>query len=95
MGRVEDRELRREWIHRVTDHDGTEDDPGGIMRWLILTRAIGLDDDYVTSYQGALPAVRFAVHASAQVNTSGDDVPGSVVGQQCRIGAVRRVAEIR
>lgn len=63
MGRVEDRILRREWIHRVIDHDGTEDDPGGIMRWLVMTRALGFDDDYVTSYQGALPATRFAVEA--------------------------------
>ena len=63
MSRVEDRDLRREWIHRVTDHDGMGDDPGGIHRWLILTRALGLDDDYVTSYAGALPATRFAVEA--------------------------------
>jgi len=63
MSRVEDRELRREWIHRVTDHDGTDDDPGGIKRWLILTRALGFEDDYVTSTRGALPATRFAVEA--------------------------------
>jgi pyrroloquinoline-quinone synthase len=63
MGRIEDRELRKQWLHRVTDHDGYEDDEGGIMRWLILTDGLGLDRDYVISRQGALPAVRFAVEA--------------------------------
>ena len=63
MGRVEDRDLRREWLHRVTDHDGTDDDEGGIMRWLILTDGLGLDRDYVISREGALPATRFAVEA--------------------------------
>ncbi len=63
IGRCEDRELRREWIHRVTDHDGAGDDPGGIERWLILTDGLGLDRDYVVSQRGALPATRFAVEA--------------------------------
>lgn len=63
VGRCEDRELRREWIHRVTDHDGTGDDPGGIERWLVLTTGLGLDRDYVISKRGALPATRFAVEA--------------------------------
>ena len=37
IGRCEDRELRREWVHRITDHDGSGEDKGGIERWLILT----------------------------------------------------------
>ena len=63
MSRCEDRELRREWLHRVTDHDGYGEDPGGIERWLILTDGLGLDRDYVISKQGALPATKFAVEA--------------------------------
>lgn len=63
MGRCDDRELRREWIHRVTDHDGSGDDAGGIERWLALTTGLGLDRDYVVSQRGALPATRFAVEA--------------------------------
>ena len=63
IGRCEDRELRREWLHRVADHDGAGDDPGGIERWLILTDALGLDRDYVISQEGALPATKFAVEA--------------------------------
>ena len=63
MSRCEDRELRREWLHRITDHDGYGDDPGGIERWLILTDGLGLNRDYVVSTQGALPATKFAVEA--------------------------------
>jgi pyrroloquinoline-quinone synthase len=63
MARALDRELRREWVHRILDHDGSAGEEGGIERWLILTGALGLDRDYVVSMRGALPATRFAVEA--------------------------------
>ena len=63
IGRCEDRELRREWLHRIADHDGSGEDKGGIERWLILTDGLGLDRDYVISQEGALPATKFAVQA--------------------------------
>lgn len=64
MSRVHDRELRREWIHRIYDHDGQPpEDQGGIERWLVLTDSLGLERDYVMSREGALPATRFAVEA--------------------------------
>ncbi len=63
MSRCEDRELRREWLHRITDHDGYGEDLGGIERWLVLTDGLGLDRDYVISKDGALPATKFAVEA--------------------------------
>ena len=63
IARCEDRELRREWLHRITDHDGAGDEQGGIERWLILTDGLGLDRDYVISQEGALPATKFAVEA--------------------------------
>jgi pyrroloquinoline-quinone synthase len=63
MSRVHDRELRREWVHRILDHDGAAGEEGGIERWLVLTDALGLDRSYVVSMQGALPATRFAVEA--------------------------------
>jgi pyrroloquinoline-quinone synthase len=63
MSRVADRELRREWVHRILDHDGSGSEEGGIERWLVLTDALGLDRAYVVSMQGALPATRFAVEA--------------------------------
>lgn len=64
MSRVHDRELRREWLHRVHDHDGLlPDEQGGIERWLVLTDGLGLDRALVTSMREALPATRFAVEA--------------------------------
>ncbi len=63
MSRAHDRELRREWVHRILDHDGSSGEEGGIERWLVLTDALGLDRAYVVSMEGALPATRFAVEA--------------------------------
>src|SRR5215468_2430462 len=63
LSRTHERGLRREWVHRLLDHDGTGGEEGGIERWLILTDALGLERDYVVSMQGALPATRFAVEA--------------------------------
>ncbi len=63
VSRVFDRQLRRDWIHRVLEHDGHGEDPGGIERWLVLTDGLGLDRAYVESMEGALPATRFAVEA--------------------------------
>jgi pyrroloquinoline-quinone synthase len=63
IARTLDRQLRREWIGRIQDHDGTGEDEGGIERWLRLTDGLGLDRAYVTSMDGALPATRFATDA--------------------------------
>ncbi len=63
MTRFRDRELRREWIHRVADHDGEPGGEGGIDRWLKLTDGLGIDRAYVESTDGILPATRFAVDA--------------------------------
>ncbi|HEX2336313.1 MAG TPA: pyrroloquinoline-quinone synthase PqqC [Hyphomicrobiaceae bacterium] len=63
MSRALDRELRRQWVHRLLDHDGYGGEEGGIERWLVLTDALGLDREYVTSMRGALPATRFATEA--------------------------------
>ena len=63
IGRCEDVALRREWRKRLEDHDGDENRPGGIERWLRLTDGLGLDRDAVTSTRLLLPATRFAVQA--------------------------------
>jgi pyrroloquinoline-quinone synthase len=63
IARTLDRQLRREWIGRIQDHDGTGEDEGGIERWLRLTDGLGLDRAYVMSMDGALPATRFATDA--------------------------------
>jgi pyrroloquinoline-quinone synthase len=70
LSRTHDIKLRREWRHRIEDHDGGGrsnegggNEEGGIERWLVLTTGLGLDPDYVVSTKGALPATRFAVEA--------------------------------
>ena len=63
MGRCDDAAMRREWISRIIDHDGTDGQPGGIERWLKLAEGVGLDRDYVVSCRGILPATKFAVEA--------------------------------
>ena len=63
IGRCEDQALRREWRKRLDDHDGDDDRPGGIERWLKLTDGLGLDRVDVTSTRLLLPATRFAVQA--------------------------------
>jgi len=63
ISRFRDREIRREWIHRITDHDGEPGGEGGIDRWLKLTTGLGIDQAYVESTAGILAATRFAVDA--------------------------------
>src|SRR5271169_144655 len=36
------REVRRQWLHRIIDHDGVRGDEGGIGAWLRLCEACGL-----------------------------------------------------
>lgn len=65
LARLDSVETRRIWRQRIVDHDGEIDDhpEGGLRRWLALTDGLGLDRDYVTSMEGALPAVKFACDA--------------------------------
>src|SRR4051812_220010 len=57
------REVRRLWLHRISDHDGTEDGKGGIEAWLRLGDAAGLSREELLSEERVLPGVRFAVDA--------------------------------
>jgi pyrroloquinoline-quinone synthase len=63
MSRLSDPGMRREWRHRLEDHDGGEGVEGGIERWFKLTDGLGLDRAYVESTAGILPGTRFAVDA--------------------------------
>ena len=63
IARCDDSSIRREWRHRLIDHDGEAEGDGGIARWLRLTDGLGLDRDYVASTRGILPGTRFAVEA--------------------------------
>lgn len=62
-----EREIRREWIQRILDHDGCDiggiRDPGGIEAWIHLGQAVGLTRDDMTSLRLLAPAARFAVDA--------------------------------
>ena len=63
MSRIDDPAIRREWRHRLEDHDGPEGGEGGIERWVKLTDGLGLDREHVRSTKGILPATRVAVDA--------------------------------
>jgi pyrroloquinoline-quinone synthase len=58
-----DREQRRLWVRRILDHDGWEEDPGGIEAWVRLGEAVGLTRDELWSLEHIVPGVRFAVDA--------------------------------
>ena len=56
-------EVRREWIQRIIDHDGTAEGTGGIESWLRLGEALGVSRQALESERGVLPGVRYAVDA--------------------------------
>jgi pyrroloquinoline-quinone synthase len=55
--------VRREWIRRIIDHDGTTDGTGGIESWLRLGEALGVSREELLSEKLVRPAVRYAVDA--------------------------------
>ena len=58
-----DRGVRRRWIRRIHDHDGTADGEGGIEAWLRLGEAVGLTREEMWDERHVVPGVRFAVDA--------------------------------
>jgi pyrroloquinoline-quinone synthase len=58
-----DREVRRRWIQRILDHDGTAAGTGGIEAWLRLCVACGATREEVETEGLVVPGVRFAVDA--------------------------------
>ncbi len=58
-----DKDVRKQWIVRITDHDGEEGQIGGIEAWVKLGEAVGLTREQVTSLELVSPGVRFAVDA--------------------------------
>ena len=58
-----DLEVRRRWIRRIVDHDGTAAGEGGIEAWLRLGEAAGLTREEVRDHRHLVPGVRFAVDA--------------------------------
>lgn len=61
MANCDDAAVRRRWISRIIDHDGTDEHPGGIESWLRLGEAIGVPREELLDERHLLPGVRFAV----------------------------------
>jgi pyrroloquinoline-quinone synthase len=63
LSKSEDPAFRRMWIQRIHDHDGTDSDDGGLVRWQRLGDAVGLDRGELIACSNVLPGVRFACDA--------------------------------
>ena len=72
LSNTPDREIRRQWIQRILDHDGYEitapdgttvRDDGGIEAWIKLGEATGLTRAEIVDLRHVVPGVRFAVDA--------------------------------
>jgi pyrroloquinoline-quinone synthase len=55
--------VRRRWIRRILDHDGTRPGEGGIEAWLRFGEAVGLTREEILQERHLVPGVRFAVDA--------------------------------
>lgn len=58
-----DPDVRREWIQRIIDHDGTRPGSGGIEMWIRLGEALGVPRQEMEDERHVLPGVRFAAEA--------------------------------
>jgi pyrroloquinoline-quinone synthase len=63
MANCPERDVRRHWVQRIIDHDGTQGDEGGIEAWLLLGEAVGLPREELLSHKHLLPGVKFAIDA--------------------------------
>src|SRR5688500_2295365 len=58
-----DADVRREWIQRMVDHDGTGPGSGGIEMWIRLGEALGVPRDEMEDERHVLPGVRLAAES--------------------------------
>ncbi|HEX7838176.1 MAG TPA: pyrroloquinoline-quinone synthase PqqC [Kofleriaceae bacterium] len=63
LAKSDDTGFRRMWIRRIHDHDGTDSDEGGLVRWQRLGDAVGLDRAELIACKNVLAGVRFACDA--------------------------------
>ena len=63
MANCRERDVRRQWVQRIIDHDGQAGEDGGIEAWLQLGEATGLSRAELLSEEYVLPGVRFAIDA--------------------------------
>lgn len=53
LSNCKDKELRNIWRQRIFDHDGINQDEGGIERWLKLCEALGLNVLMFNQWKGS------------------------------------------
>ncbi|MBA2627616.1 MAG: pyrroloquinoline-quinone synthase PqqC, partial [Gemmatimonadales bacterium] len=58
-----DADVRRAWIQRIVDHDGTAPGTGGIEMWIRLGEALGVPREEMEDERHVLPGVRLAAEA--------------------------------
>lgn len=56
-------EVRREWMQRIVDHDGTSTGTGGIEMWIRLGEALGVPRAAMEDERHVLPGVRLAAES--------------------------------
>jgi pyrroloquinoline-quinone synthase len=56
-------EIRREWLQRIIDHDGTSAGTGGIEMWIRLGEALGVPREEMEDERHVLPGVRLAAES--------------------------------
>ena len=56
-------EVRREWMQRIIDHDGTAPGTGGIEMWIRLGEALGVSREEMEDERHVLPGVRLAAES--------------------------------
>jgi pyrroloquinoline-quinone synthase len=67
MANCPDASVRRLWLQRILDHDGHDDDAGGIEAWLLLAEAVGLTREEVIDQRHVLPGVISLVWTAGQI----------------------------
>jgi pyrroloquinoline-quinone synthase len=55
--------VRRKWVQRIIDHDGTREQEGGTELWIRLGVALGVPREEMESEVHVLPGVRMATEA--------------------------------
>ncbi len=58
-----DPDVRRVWLQRMVDHDGTEPGTGGIEKWISLGMALGVPREEMDDERHVLPGVRLATES--------------------------------
>jgi pyrroloquinoline-quinone synthase len=58
-----DPNVRRDWLQRIIDHDGTTPGSGGIELWITLGEALGVPREEMEDERHVLPGVRMAAES--------------------------------